>query len=409
LGSKGDGVTQHPAPTVTQPTWAEARELSFAAATVGREEDVPLAEAVDRRLAHDLVADYDLPHYASSAMDGWAVCGPPPWTVVVETDTLRTGECRIIVTGAPVPGGANAVLRSEHAVTTRESSVDYISPSAAARADEPREGEHIRPIGTEAHAGDLLIRAGTRLNPAHVGLAASLGYNDLTVFARPRVRVVVTGDEVVGAGVPSLGRVRDSFAPTLPWLVAGLGGVVVSVLHVGDSKPALIDALSAEPYDHELVVSTGGTGRSGADHLHPAITELGATILADGIRMRPGHPSVFAQFPDGRILVGLPGNPLAAILGLITLAEPLLAAMTGAPMPRTEGVPVGADIPGRRDVSLLVPYRIEEGGAVPSAWSGSGMMRGLAASAGVLVCPPSGLTRGAVAEAFALPWAVGRQ
>jgi molybdopterin molybdotransferase len=396
-------MTLRSASSDERPTWAKARDLSYAAAILGREEVVSLADAVGRRLARDVVAMYDLPHYVSSAMDGWAVRGSQPWTVV-DSDSVRAGECRAIVTGALVPDGATAVLRSEHSIRTRDGFISHIATNAAARSDEPRDGEHIRPVGTEAREGDILIEKGTRLNPAHVALVASVGHDDLTVSARPRVRIVVTGDEVVAAGVPPVGRVRDSFGPTLPWLLASLGGVVVSSLHVRDSKAELGEALSGAPEDHELIITTGGTGTSGADHLHGVTTKLGATVIADGIRMRPGGPSVLARFPDGRFLIGLPGNPLAAILGLITLAEPLLAAMTGAPMPRTHRVAVNADIPGRPTVSVLVPYRLESGSAVPTAWVGSGMMRGLAASTGVLVCPPSGISRGGDAESFSLPW-----
>jgi molybdopterin molybdotransferase len=396
-------VRQRSAPGNNRPTWAEVRQLSYTAATPGPEDVVSLAEAIGRALAHDLVAEYDLPHYASSAMDGWAVSGAPPWRVVT-AETLQPGECMPIVTGALIPGGAAGILRSERAALTRESSGDFVAPNADARADEPREGEHIRPVGTEAREGDLLIQRGSRLNPAHVALAASVGLDELTVFVRPRVRILVTGDEVVPAGVPGKGRVRDSFGPTLPWLVASLGGVVVDSLRSPDSHDALRVALSGAPEDHDLVITTGGTGTSSADHLHPVAEELGVALLANGVRMRPGGPSVLGRFPDGRFLIGLPGNPMAAMLALITIAEPLLAAMTGAPAPQLERVTVGEDISGKPDVSALVPFSLVDGRAVPSAWTGSGMMRGLAASTGILVCPPEGILRGADGWAFALPW-----
>jgi molybdopterin molybdotransferase len=396
-------VTKRPAPGSIRPTWTEVRELSYAAAMPGRSQVVALADAVGRALVSDLVAEYDLPHYASSAMDGWAVNGPPPWKVV-EAQALRAGECRPIVTGGLIPEGAVGVLRSERAEVRREGSVDLVAPNADARVDEPRDGEHIRPIGTEAHKGDVLIQRGTRLNPAHVALAASVGLDELTVITRPRVRIVVTGDEVVPAGVPRSGRVRDSFGPTLPWLVASLGGQVVGSLRARDSDGALRDALSSTPTDHDLVITTGGTGTSSADHLHPVAQELGVTLLADGVRMRPGGPSILGRFPDGRFLVGLPGNPLAAMLALITIGQPLIAAMTGAPAPQLQRVTIGEDISGKPGVSALVPYSLVDGRAMPSAWMGSGMMRGLAASTGVLVCPPEGIAFGEDGEAFSLPW-----
>jgi molybdopterin molybdotransferase len=386
-----------------RPSWTDARRLSFDAASAGAAELVALDDAAGRRLARDVVALCDLPHYVSSAMDGWAVCGAPPWRVV-DTATLAPSECQAIVTGGALPPGATAVLRSEHASSSRDGDTEWMTTTPAARPDEPREGEHMRLAGTEAKEGDLLIAAGTLLNPAHVALAASAGRDDLAVAARPRVRLVLTGDEVVPSGIPASGQVRDSFGPVLPSLIAGFGGIVSDAIHLGDSLAAMIDALSTDPGRHDVIVTTGSTGSSSSDHLRPALRELGADILIDGIRMRPGGPSLLARLDDGRFVVGLPGNPLAAILALLTLGEPLVAGMTGAPVPRTYGVAVGAELSGRASTSLLVPYRLEDGRAVATTWRGSAMMRGLADSVGVLVCPPDGLAIGASADAFALPW-----
>jgi molybdopterin molybdotransferase len=252
--------------------------------------------------------------------------------------------------------------------------------------------------------GDVLITAGTILNPAHIALAASAGHDEVAVSVRPRVRLVLTGDEVVSAGIPASGRVRDSFGPVLPSLIAQLGGFVSDAIHLGDSLPGMIDSLSTDPAGHEVIVTTGSTGSSSADHLRDALHALGATMLIDGIRMRPGGPSLLARLADGRFVVGLPGNPLAAILALLTIGEPLLAALTGAPAPSIHRVAVGAELSGRASTSLLIPYRLEDGLAVATGWLSSTMMRGLADSVGVLVCPPEGVVAGADTDAFPLPW-----
>jgi molybdopterin molybdotransferase len=394
-------VTPHP-DVVTgsrRVSWADARNLAYAAGNVGRTETVALSDAHGRRLARGLSALCDLPHYVSSAMDGWAVSGNPPWRIV-DSVSIGAGECRPIVTGAVLPPGATAVLRSEHASTDGW----VVTTTSDARADEPRDGEHMRPSGTEAHAGETLIVAGTLLNPAHIALAASAGHDELLVATQPRVRLVLTGDEVVASGIPASGQVRDSFGPVLPSLVPQLGGVVTQTTHLHDSLAAMIGALSSDPTSHDVIITTGSTGSSSSDHLRHALDELGATILIDGIRMRPGGPSLLARLEDGRFVVGLPGNPLAAILGLLTIGQPLLAALTGAPSPRSFRVPVAADLSGRAGTSLLVPYRLEGGLGVSTRWQSSSMMRGLAVSVGVLVCPPEGITAGADAEAFALPW-----
>lgn len=390
----------------TRPSWLDARRLSYEAVSPGAVELVALGVASGRCLARDVVALCDLPHYLSSAMDGWAVCGPPPWRVVASA-ALAPGECRAIVTGAVLPQGAAAVLRSEHASSTRKSDAEWVTTTPPARPDEPREGEHIRQAGTEAKAGELIIAAGTTLWPAHIALAAAAGHDSLAVTARPRVRLVLTGDEVVRSGIPASGQVRDSFGPMLPSLIGRLGGLVSDTIHLRDSLPALIEALSTNPDGHEIIVTTGSTGASSADHLRRTLSEVGATILVDGIRMRPGGPSLLARLGDGRLVVGLPGNPLAAILALLTIGEPLLAGLTGAPAPCTYRVTVGAELVGRAATSLLMPYRLQAGVAIPTGWRGSAMMRGLAECVGVLVCPPEGVAVGGDADAFALPWALG--
>jgi len=391
----------------TRPSWLDARRISYDAAGVGVVEFVELGAASGRPLARDVIALCDLPHYASSAMDGWAVCGPPPWRVV-DAPALAPGECRVIVTGAVLAPGARAVLRSEHANVSSQGGVEFVTTTADARPDEPRDGEHLRAAGKEANAGEVLIEAGTTLNLAHVALAASAGHDSVAVTARPRVRLVLTGDEVVQSGIPAVGRVRDSFGPVLPSLIAGLGGVVLDTIHLADSLPAMIESLSSDPAGHEVIVTTGSTGSSSADHLRRALSDLGATLLIDGIRMRPGAPSLLARLADGRFVVGLPGNPLAAILALLTIGEPLLAGMTGAPAPLTDRVTVGAAVEGRASTSLLVPCRLIDGLAIPTALTGSAMMRGLADSVGVIVCPPEGVAAGADADAFLLPWGAPR-
>lgn len=383
--------------------WPVARRLSYEAASPGAVELISLGEATARRLARDIAALCDLPHFVSSAMDGWAVCGGPPWRVVPSA-TLVPGECRAIVTGGVLPPGATAVLRSEHAATTREGGAEWLTTTLTARPDEPRDGEHVRLAGTEAKVGETLIAAGTLLNPAHLALAASAGHDQVAVTIRPRVRLVLTGDEVVSSGIPAIGRVRDSFGPVLPSLVTQLGGVVSESIHLPDSLPALVEALSTDADDHEVLVTTGSTGSSSADHLRRALSDLGATVLIDGIRMRPGGPSLLARFGDGRFVVGLPGNPLAAILGLLTIGDPLLARLAGAPAPRSHRATMGAELAGRAATSTLVPYRLEDGLAIPSEWRGSAMMRGLAESVGVIVCPPEGVALGIDADAFPLPW-----
>nr|WP_280528166.1 molybdopterin-binding protein [Galbitalea soli] len=244
------------------------------------------------------------------------------------------------------------------------------------------------------------------MTPAHLALAASAGHDTLSVVRRPRVALVLTGDEVVPSGIPPAGRVRDSFGPVLPALLASLGAITAGVVHLRDDPAALRAALLDTASGAELLVSTGGTGDSSADHLRAVLSELGAVLLVDGVRMRPGGPSILARLPDGRLVLGLPGNPLAAMMGILTLGVPLLARMTGGPFPEAATVTAAEPLPGRADTSFLVPYRLTGAGAgaVATDHRGAAMMRGLAAADGVLVCPPSGLEPGQAAASIGLPW-----
>ncbi|QDW28936.1 molybdopterin molybdotransferase MoeA [Arthrobacter sp. KBS0702] len=401
--------------------WQEARQLAFDCATPIPAAPVPLRHALGRTLAEDLRALHDMPHYASSAMDGWAVNGSGPWILAEPGQRLAPHQASPIVTGGLIPAGAKAVLRSESGVIAPdEDGLPVLKLGGGAKPGEPRNGDHIRNAAQEAAAGEVLIKAGAVLNPAHLALAALAGHDELPVLGKPVVRLVLTGSEVVSSGVPEPGEVRDTFGPQLAAVVEMLGGIFAGEVKIGDADAEWLAALedtdapaaqagpaagdAAEPLPADVVITTGGTGRSGTDHLRRTVAELGGRLLVDGIAMRPGHPAVLAELPDGRFIIGLPGNPLAAMMALSTLGAPLLAALGhGTPPPVTE-VPCGTMIdpdPGR---TRLMPFRMVYGMASPAQHTGPGMMRGLAAADGVLVVPPHGVQLGEPVPAFALPW-----
>lgn len=370
-------------------------------------EQVSLADSVDRVLADPMHALTDVPHFASAAMDGWAVAGSPPWTVSAgaSASTLEAGHAVPIVTGAPIPTGADAVLRNEHGSVLTDFGISQLHPTADLASGVPRRGHHIRPAGEEAHAGERVFPAGTRITPAHVAVAAACGHDTVRVVGRPRVGLVFTGTEVVEAGIPVSGRVRDSFGPQFPALVKRLGAVVQTHHRVGDSAVELREFLTDESAQLcDVVITTGGTGHSSADQLHPVLADLGARLVVDGVLMRPGGPTVIAELADGRVLVGLPGNPLAAMMGFVSFVVPLLASLRGAVAPAAGSVTLGEALPGRSDTTTLVPYQEADGCARPTLWHGSAMMRGLAIADGVLVVPPEGLDAGDRVETLQLPW-----
>ncbi|MHA7210357.1 molybdopterin molybdotransferase MoeA [Arthrobacter sp. MDT1-65] len=407
--------------------WATARTLAHTAGRPLPFQTVTLSDALGQTLAEPVHALQAIPHYASSAMDGWAVNGEPPWRLVSHTPeehlrgrpsphsdsgevSLAPGEATFILTGGVVPQNAVGILRTEHGSVRG----DMLERNGSARPDEPSLHEHVRPAGEEAEEGSEAIPAGVVLNPAQIALAAVCGHDTLAVLRAPRVSLLMTGDEVIDHGLPYPGQVRDTFGPQLPGFVAMLGGHVDVAGRAKDDLDDVVAAISAEPTDEfslarasgDVLITTGGTGSSSADHIRRALTELGAEMIIDGIAMRPGHPTLLARLPDGRFLVGLPGNPLAAMMAMLTVAAPLLAGLRGSPLeaPRTMTSADAFEPLPRR--SRLVPYRVETGHAVPSTHQRSGMLRGLAAADGVLVIPPEGCEAGDAVPALTLPWVV---
>jgi molybdopterin molybdotransferase len=346
-------------------------------------EAVPLDAALGRVLRREIVAVIDIPHYASAAMDGWAVSGAGPW-MLRTSGALTPGDAVPIVTGGLLPEGADAVVRSENADVHGVRLV----------ANTPDRRDHVRPPAEEAHAGDPLVVAGTRVSPAHLALAASAALDRLEVAVRPRVATVFTGDEVVLDGIPDPGRVRDSFGATIPAILEMFGASVAGSMRIGDDRAATIAALDGA--DADLVVTTGGTGGSHADHVRRALDDLGADYLVPGLDARPGGPTLLARLPDGRLVLGLAGNPLAAMLGLLSLGDVLIAGFTGRVLPALVTVAVPNSVKRHPEVTRLVPVRA---GLDEVEWTGSAMMRGLAAATGVLVVPPQGAAR-----VLPLPW-----
>ncbi|RZU60608.1 molybdopterin molybdotransferase MoeA [Zhihengliuella halotolerans] len=401
-------------PAAGDAAWPAAREVAHRAgarlletAGASAHENIELDAAISRVLGRDVHAASEIPHFAASAMDGWAVAGAGPWRVLAgdarTTTALAPGQGVVIVTGSPLPEGATAVLRRERG---------RLAPGVGdagelLHATEPlADFADVRPAGREARAGERLFAAGTKLTAGHVAAAAVAGLDSLPALRAPRVALVLTGDEVVTAGVPGHGLVRDAFGPVLPDAVRGLGGFVAGSVRIGDDHDATVEALGAA--DADVVITTGGTGHSGADHIRPALTELGARLLVDEIAMRPGHPALLARRPDGALVIALPGNPLAAMAALVTLGAPLLAGATGRPMPalqRAASTERFGPLPGRH---RLVPARLDadEAGvrASAAAHRGPAMLRGLADSTSFMVVPPAGLEPGAGVDCVRLPW-----
>ncbi|WP_084729912.1 molybdopterin molybdotransferase MoeA [Streptacidiphilus neutrinimicus] len=420
LDALGDADPSVP-PPATHPGelgWPQARALAVRAGarplgTEGRD----AADALGAVLASPLTAATHLPPFDTSAMDGWAVSGPGPWRLRKPAEgeglagrppaaTLQDGEAVRIATGAPVPGGATAVLRREDGVVRAEGAELACRPGTQS----PPLGRDIRPRGQECRSGEALLPTGTLVTPAALGLAAAAGVDRLTVHRRPTVELLVLGDELLTEGPPGDGRIRDALGPMLPGWLAAYGASVLGVRRIGDDRDALVTALRASGAD--VVVTTGGTASGPADFLHPALAEIGARLLVDGVRVRPGHPMLLAELPQRsaegarpRHLVGLPGNPFAAAVGAATLAEPLLRGLGGCPPAEPYRVPAAAEFPGQPGHTRLVPVALPERGAVPLRHDGPAMLRGLALAEGLAVIPPGGVMPGRPIEVLDVPCA----
>lgn len=374
-------------------SWVEALRLAWAAGRDAAPAQVrtPLAEADGRVLAEPLVALTDLPAFPTSSVDGWAVRGQAPWRIVGRVLAGQTappltgdGDCVEIATGAMVPAGTTAIVRTEN------STVDGDRVSGT-----PRERPEWRDTGEEARAGDELVPAGRAVTPGVLGLAASCGYEELAVRPAPRAGLLVFGDELLASGLPGAGRVRDALGPQLPGWLRRLGATVdAPMTGLGaDTIEAHVEGIAtAADKGADLVCTTGGTMRGPVDHLHPALAELGATYLVNTVAVRPGFPMLLARLPGGALVAGLPGNPQSAVVALLTLVGPAVVGWLGAPEPLPTAYPrvrLGAPIPGRGDDTHLALVRREaDGVAYPLPHAGSAMLRGLARAVGFAVIAP---------------------
>jgi molybdopterin molybdotransferase len=384
--------------------WEKARTLVYEAgrAAAGPAEHVTLAEADGGTLAEPLRALTDLPAFPTSSIDGWAVRGPAPWRPVgrvlagsVAAPLDASGVCVEIATGAMVPAGADALIRVEDSTRDADGLV----------SGTPRATPDWRLPGEEARRGEELLAAGTAVDPAVIGVAATCGYDTIAVRPVPRAALLVFGDELLTSGPPGDGRVRDSLGPQMPGWLRRCGAVIHAADVTGpvqDTLEAHVAAIRGALDVADLVCTTGGTMHGPVDHLHPALAELGAEYLVNTVAVRPGFPMLLARItrPDGRttFLAGLPGNPQSAVIALITLVAPLLAGRHGRELPPLPRVEVTEPVPGRGSFTHLAPAALDRDGAraTPVRHVGSAMLRGLANAHGFVVVRPD--TRAAAGD-----------
>jgi molybdopterin molybdotransferase len=314
---------------------AEARAQILAAAKGPRgRENAPLAEALGRTLAAPLVARRTQPPFPASAMDGYAVRAADIGTLPARlkligmsaaghrfSGSVGAGETVRIFTGAPVPQGADAILIQEDA----QIDGDFVMPS---RGVAP--GRHIRVAGADFNAGDVLLATGTRLQPAQIALAAAMGYPDLPVAPRPRVAILATGDELVEPGL-TIGpdQIVASNSPAIAAYVWLAGGEPIDLGIAGDDFAALETAIkTARQAEADVLVTLGGASVGDHDLVKSALAKEGMELGFWRIAMRPGKPLIHGRLGD-MLILGLPGNPAAAIVCALLFLVPLLQTLSG--------------------------------------------------------------------------------
>jgi molybdopterin molybdotransferase len=293
---------------------------------------VELLDALGATLAEDVVADRDVPPFRNSAMDGYAVIGadvarvPAVLGVVgeiaaggVPSRPIVRGEAMRIMTGAPMPDGADTVVRVEDT----DNGTSKVLINAATQP-----GTSVRAAGEDLRAGETVLVRGTVLRAAEIGVLATLGHKTVQVTRRPRVAILSTGDELVELDAPVRpGQIRDANRYSLASAATAVGATAIPLGIVRDTADDLRRALRDAAEKADVIVTSGGVSVGDHDHVKPVVDELGAMDFWS-IAIRPGRPLAFGEI-DGKLIFGLPGNPVSSLLGFELFVRPALLRMAG--------------------------------------------------------------------------------
>ncbi|HTU79519.1 MAG TPA: gephyrin-like molybdotransferase Glp [Solirubrobacteraceae bacterium] len=383
----------------------DARRTVLGALSQLPAETLALDAALGRVLAEELVAEHPLPPFDSSAMDGFAVRAvdlararadePVALRLVDESRAgspaharLERGQAIAISTGAMLPAGADAVVPVEHTRSVN---------GAVHVLEHPRTGAYLRRAGDDVAPGTNVLARGTTLGPAQLGMLGALGRTHVSCARAPRVSVLVTGDELLGAGERARpGAIRDSNSHAIAALARCAGARVLRSTVVRDDAQSTRESIAQSAADSEAIVICGGVSVGEHDHVRPSLRALGARQAFWGLALRPGHPTWFGTLERTPVF-GLPGNPVSAIVTFVLLAGPALRAMQGASCARerpTALLDVGYQKPAGRTHALRCELSAREDGlhARPTGPQGSHVLSSMLA-ADALAIVPSQATR----------------
>ena len=374
----------------------EAKALLMESASpLERVERISVRDAADRVLASPAISTIDVPPFDRAAMDGYAViaedtfgtgrydakvlhCVEQIHTGAVASRTLSRGECIEIATGAPVPDGADAVVMVEETEKSGATDVRVFTPVYP--------GQHVGRRGSDIAAGQTVLPSGIALNPSRVGVLAAIGLVDIDVYAKPRVAILSTGNEIVEPGQPlQPGQIYDINRFTLASIIHAHGGVAMNGATVPDNLSDLLKAIeSAAAAD--IIIFSGGSSVGERDLIMDALQQAGDVIF-HGIAVKPGKPTILGKVADTPVL-GMPGNPTSCLSNAYLLVVPLLRRMARLPeyVPHTVRVPLARRVVSTTGRHQFYTVRIVEGSAEP-AFKGSGDITSMAHADGYIEIP----------------------
>ncbi|MGA2714300.1 MAG: gephyrin-like molybdotransferase Glp [Bryobacteraceae bacterium] len=357
-------------------------------------ETVPIEDCQGRVLAEDIAADRDYPPFNRSVRDGFAVRSedmPGRVRVIGEVragerfeGSVKAGEAVEIMTGAPVPDGADAVVMVEHCI---RHGVQGSGLDGSVETDRSAEKDsNIAQRGCEARAGTVVLKRGTRIDYASVAWLATTGHGVVNVYARPRVAIIATGDEIVAVeATPAPHQIRNSNAYSLAAQVRRAGGDPVMLPVAKDSKEATAQ-LIRQGLDADLLLLSGGVSAGKYDFVEAALEECGARFFFDRVLIQPGQPLVFGV-AQGKFFFGLPGNPASTMVTFELFgraALDLLAGMNDAPLPLTLAK-LSRPFHHRSGMTRFLPAEVSCAEVTPVDWQGSGDVRSICRANAFLV------------------------
>lgn len=364
-------------------------------------ERVALDQVLGRVLAEDVVADTDLPPFDRAQMDGYAVRAqdvkeaPVRLRIAGESAAgkgwhhqLEEGHAVRIMTGAPVPAGADSVQQVELTHELKDGTVVELLESVET-------GKSIVPRGSEITAGEVVLRAGTEINAAMMAVLAAFGYARVQVFRKPRVAVLATGSELVGVDQkPGQDQIRDSNNYSISAYAELAGAIVERMPLTGDETALLKHQIGEAAKRNHLIVTSGGVSMGVYDVTKAALKELDAEILFERVALRPGKPTVFARLPNGTLVFGLPGNPVSVSVTFNLFARTALLAMQGSAEPalKRETAVLARSVKGTSDRENYLPAQLTSNDdaelvAFPLKWGGSSDFVAFALTTALVIVP----------------------